>query len=143
MEDSLWWKTPFDGRWPLMEDSLWWKTTFWWNLTFDGRRPLMENNFLMEIDLWWKMTFDGRQPSVKKVHIKWFHDTVYCVCFRAMERKLCFLVTPPLKYYVESVPTIFERLTCVTIWHLTFFTLVNHKRHDSYYTEQLTQIIVN
>ena len=28
MEDDLWWKTTFYGRWPLMKDDLWWKTTF-------------------------------------------------------------------------------------------------------------------
>ena len=35
MEESFWWKTTFNGRWPLMENN------------FHGRRPLMDV-------LWWK-----------------------------------------------------------------------------------------
>ena len=50
LEDNLWRKTTFDGRWPFTEDNLWQKTTF------DRRWPLTED------DLWRKMTFDRRQP---------------------------------------------------------------------------------
>ena len=67
MEDTLWWKKTFDGKWSLMEDDLWWKTTFyggsplmednlWWKTTFDRRWTLMDDN------LWWKTTFDDRWP---------------------------------------------------------------------------------
>ena len=71
MEDDLWWKMTFEGRWPLMVDNFCWKTTsddrqllmeddFWWKTTFDGRWPLTED------DLWWKTTFDGRRPLTEE-----------------------------------------------------------------------------
>ena len=47
-EEDLRWKTPFDGRRPLMEDTIGWKTTL------DERHPWMEDDVLL------KMTFDGR-----------------------------------------------------------------------------------
>ena len=75
MEDTIWWKTIFLGRWPLMEDDLWWKKTF------DGREPLMEDNlwwkttFMEDIRwlsiqdiLWLKTTFHGRRPLIKDDH---------------------------------------------------------------------------
>ena len=49
MEDSLWWKTTFDGRWPLMED------------TYEGRQSSIENTPS------WKMTHNGRQPLMMKM----------------------------------------------------------------------------
>ena len=69
MEDTLWWKTTVDGRWPLVEDDFWWKTTFY------ERRPLMENNLL------WKTTFDGRQPLAEDT--LWWRTT--------FDDNLCFL----------------------------------------------------
>ena len=35
MEDDIWWKRTFDGRWPLMKDNLRWKKTY------DRRRSLI------------------------------------------------------------------------------------------------------
>ena len=51
VEDDLWWKTTFSGRWDLVEDNLWWKRTF------SGRQHLVED------DLRRKTTFDGRRLS--------------------------------------------------------------------------------
>ena len=47
MENYLRWKTPCDGRHPLMEDGLRWKTAF------DSRRPSIEHN------IEWKMNLNG------------------------------------------------------------------------------------
>ena len=70
MEDYLWWKTTFGGRWSLVENELWGRMTFggrWpsgednlqWKTTFGWRRPLVED------DLWWKTSFGGRRSLVE------------------------------------------------------------------------------
>ena len=53
VEDNLWWKIAFGGRWPLVKDGLQWKTTF------SGRQHSVEN------DLLWKTPFGGRRPLVE------------------------------------------------------------------------------
>ena len=75
MEDTLWWKTNFDGRQFLMESDLWWKTTFdgrwpllednlWWKISFDQGWHLMEDNlWWKKDDLWWKPSFNWKQSE--------------------------------------------------------------------------------
>ena len=75
MKFSLWRKTTFDGRWPLIEDNLLWKTIFvgrgllmeddmLWKTSFGGKQPFLEDLF------WWNTTFNGIQPSKKDIP-KW------------------------------------------------------------------------
>ena len=94
MEDTLWWKTTFDGTKPLMDDNLWSKTTFdggqplteydiWWKTTIDGRQPLTEDTFdgrwpLMEDCLWQKTTFDGKRSRRESWHQQWRQDKKFC-----------------------------------------------------------------
>ena len=62
MEDNLWWKTIFDGRWPLMEDSLWWKTTF-------DRRHLLWKTFYQH-DYLKQLKLDNDNKKFKVNEIK-------------------------------------------------------------------------
>ena len=73
MEDTLWWKTTFDGRQPSTKDKLRWRTAFggirpladddlWRKTPFGERQPLVEDY------LWWKTTFGGRQPLMEDDH---------------------------------------------------------------------------
>ena len=59
MEDTLWWKTIFDGRQPLMEDNLWLKTTF------DGIWHLIDE------EIWWKTTFDKEDALLWTTTFNW------------------------------------------------------------------------
>ena len=60
MEYDLSWKTTFDGERKLMNYALWRKTTF----TFDLRRQLVSRWPFQKNKLPWKTTFHGRGPSV-------------------------------------------------------------------------------
>ena len=44
MEDTLWWKTTFDGRWPSMEDDL------QRQMNFNERWPMEGENGASEIE---------------------------------------------------------------------------------------------
>ena len=81
MEDGLWWKMTFDGRWPsickmtFMDDDLWWRVpSKWWSCSIFLRSSsflrlsqCLTSHSSLEDDPLWKTTFDGRPPLM--VHL--------------------------------------------------------------------------
>ena len=91
MEDNLWWKTTFDGRWPLMEDNPLWK------MIFNGRWPLMEDK------LWWNTLPLIEQHQQQ--HLLW--PDIYASSWKA-ETNLLILSPPKQEFDTEVLSSKLE-----------------------------------
>ena len=123
MEDSLWWKTTYDGR-QLMEDDSWWKTTY------DGRRLMMED------DSWCKTTYDGRRqwgrPQKQRGLAHWWkaHGAGHiplCGIFFSMDQKFTRNWLAPLS--VKPIPSL--------IW----FSMIFYGKHKKLFKSALIRSI--
>ena len=76
MEDNLWWKTPFGGRWTSVEEKLLWQTTF------GGRQPLVEESFGGRQPLVLTPSLDSHSKTESKLELQSAASTGNRICHR-------------------------------------------------------------